>query len=451
MTTIDISHIARIEGHGSVEVKLKDGKIEDITLKTVEPARFFESFVGGRHFNDLALIVSRICGICSPNHTISGLMAVEDALGLGVSKRTRMLRQLLVHGSFIQNHTTHLYLLAAPDYLNAPSVLPLKESNPAVLERALALKKLGNDLCTAVGGRPVHPVNAVVGGFTDEPDSMTLQILAARLRAALKDALQTVDLFAKMDIPDFQPEREKLALHTVSGAANGYAILSDSSSTEVVRASSLTTASKTPKEGKSVKDYHDFIKEQTHPEAGNAKFSYVEDASGNSVPFMVGALARITINWDNLMPAAAGAIEAVAKSTGFKRGESNPHFNNLCQAIEIADALQRCAVLCDKLAASYPKQQGQIKPPKHIDLQQGTGFSASEAPRGTLYYSIGLNEQGYVTSGDVITPTAQNLASIEADLQLLAPQLEGLAQEELMLRIKQLIRAYDPCLSCAVH
>ena len=449
MTTIDISHIARIEGHGKVEVKLKGGKIEDITLKTVEPARFFESFVGGRHFNDLALIVSRICGICSPNHTISGLMAVEDALGLEVSKRTRLLRQLLVHGSFIQNHTTHLYLLAAPDYLNAPSALPLKESNPAVLERALALKKLGNDLCTAVGGRPVHPVNAVVGGFTDEPDSMTLQILAARLRAALKDAVQTVDLFAKMGIPDFQPEREKLALHS----ANAYAILSDSVDIEVARTSSVMTSARPSKDGRPVKDYHNFIKEQIHPEAGNAKFSYVEDASGNSVPFMVGALARITISWDGLMPAAAGAIEAITKSTGFKRGENNSHFNNLCQAIEIVDALQRCAVLCDKLAASYdcPEQQGQIKPPKHIDLQQGIGFSASEAPRGTLYYSIGLNEQGYITSGDVITPTAQNLASIEADLHLLAPQLEGLPQEELMLRIKQLIRAYDPCLSCAVH
>ena len=439
MTTIDIHHIARIEGHGNVEVKLEAGKIKNIELKTVEPARFFESIVGGRHFNDLALIVSRICGICSPNHTITALLAIEQVLDVEVSERTRLLRQLLVRGSFIQNHATHLYLLAAPDFLGQLSALSLQQSSPQMLARALELKKLGNDLCAAVGGRSVHPVNAVIGGFTDEPEQMTLQVLAARLRAALKDAVETVEFFAKLGFPDFHPAREKIALH----APNGYAILSDKAEVCVAAFNSSWTDS--------VSNYHNYIKEHPRPELGNAKFSLLKEGDAEAVPFMVGALARVNHNWDVLMPAAAGAAKAAAKSAGIHKGADNPYLNNLCQAIELVDVLQRCAKLCEKLASSYDEQRGQVAPAESVELRAGLGFAASEAPRGTLFYSIGLDQQGRVSSGDIITPTAQNLACIEADLRLLAPQLEELPQDEMVLQIEQLIRAYDPCLSCAVH
>ncbi|MCL2379894.1 MAG: Ni/Fe hydrogenase subunit alpha [Coriobacteriia bacterium] len=448
-TSLDIQHIARIEGHGNVEIKLDGSRIEHIELKTVEPARFFESIVGGRHFNDLALIVSRICGICSPNHTITGLMAVEDALGLEITQRTRLLRELLVYGSFIQNHATHLYVFAAPDYTNTvpsaksniasdtlPSVLSLaagQKRDRELLRRALELKKLGNDLCAAIGGRPVHPVNAIVGGFTDQPDQMTLQVLAARLRAALTGALLTVELFAGVDFPNFQPDREKLALRDKSG---GYAILPRGAQTTVSAHKSVWS--------QPVASYHDFISEHANPQNGNAKFSFLESNQGEQIPFMVGALARLSISGDALMPEAAVAR---SKLSNF----SNPYLNNLCQAIELVDALERCAALCDRLAEDYEKSDKQIAPPQAIEVQAGVGYAASEAPRGTLYYSIGLDARGYVTSGDVITPTAQNLACIEADLRDLAPLLEGLPQDQLILRIEQLIRAYDPCLSCAVH
>jgi len=447
MTTIDIHHIARIEGHGNVEIKLDGSKIENIELNTVEPARFFEAIVGGRHFNDLALIVSRICGICSPNHTMTGLIAVEEALGLQVSERTRLLRELLVHSSFIGNHATHLYFLASPDHLKLPSVFGIAKDQASILNRALELKRLGNDLAAAVGGRPVHPINAVVGGFTCEPNQMDLQVLAARLRAALKDGVETVELFAKFGVPDFHPGREMLSLK----APNDYPVLTTRS--EVV-VHALRSGWSKP-----VNKYHDYIVEHPRPELGNAKFSFVRDDAGGSgaegevrgAPFMVGALARINNSWDQLMPAAHSAAEAAGKLIGLERGADNPFLNNVCQAIEIVDALQRCAVICDKLAANYDKQRGQVAPPKSIDLRAGTGFAASEAPRGALYYSIGLDEKGTVNSGDVITPTAQNLACIEADLNLLAPQLEELPQDKMVAMVEQLIRAYDPCLSCAVH
>jgi len=174
MPRLTVEHVARIEGHGNITVNVEDGVVSEVRMDIVEPARFFESMVVGRRFDEAPLITSRICGICSPNHVVTSIKAIEAALGVDVSERTVMLRKLLVYGSYLQNHATHLYILAAPDYVGLPSVFPLAETMPDVVARALRLKKLGNDLTTLVGGRPVHPVTAVIGGFTHEPEAAEL-------------------------------------------------------------------------------------------------------------------------------------------------------------------------------------------------------------------------------------------------------------------------------------
>ena len=48
-------------------------------------------------------------------------------------------------------------------------------------------------------------------------------------------------------------------------------------------------------------------------------------------------------------------------------------------------------------------------------------------------------------------PTSQNQASIEADLTAFAPSVLGLSQAEATHQLEQLIRSYDPCISCATH
>ena len=52
-----------------------------------------------------------------------------------------------------------------------------------------------------------------------------------------------------------------------------------------------------------------------------------------------------------------------------------------------------------------------------------------------------------------MTPTAQNVANLEADMRVLAEQLvaEGAEEDIVRLEIEKLVRAYDPCLSCSVH
>lgn len=420
MTKLSVHHVARIEGHGNISVEVIDGQVKDITMDVVEPARLFEQMVVGRHFSESPLITSRICGICSPNHTVTDILAIEDAMGVEVSERTRALRQLLVYGSYLQNHATHLYILAAPDFVGLPSVFPLAATAPEIVTRALALKRLGNDLCTAVGGRPVHPITAVIGGFTDEPTADVYERYAELLLDAVKDAAATVEFFGELGGPRFETAGEMLALYD----DDTYAI---------------TTGSIRALEGgwtRDVSDYPSIIEEKivTH---SNSKHSLVDGK-----PFLVGPLARVNISWDQLLPSA----RVVASKVGMRPVSRNIFNAHICRGIELVDAAERCAMLCKELA----KMEGSSKV-VDFEVKAGTGYGATEAPRGTLYHSITVDEQGIVTAGDVITPTAQNLANLETDMRAFAPTIVGLPKDEFILNIEQLVRAYDPCLSCAVH
>ena len=420
MTTLTVEHVARIEGHGTITVEVDGGVVGRITMDVVEPTRLFESMVVGRRFDEAPLITSRICGICSPNHAVTSLKALEAAMGIEVSERTKMLRTLLVHGSYLQNHATHLYVLAAPDYVGLPNFIPLAQSHPDVVRGALAIKKLGNDLTSMVGGRPVHPITAVVGGFTAEPAKADLEALATRLHAAAKDVADTVGLFATFDIPAFQTAGEMLALT----AQGDYAVYDG----EVC---ALDAGWCRP-----VAEYRDFVAEQVVGHS-NAKHSMVDGRT-----FMVGALPRVNLSWEALMPTA----RLVAKNSGLRKGDKNTFHNNLCQAVELVDTAERMALLCEKLV-----EDGGSAKPVAFSIAAGSGSAATEAPRGTLYHSLCVDDDGFVTAGNVITPTAQNLANLEADMRAFAPTVAALPQEEFVLRIEQLVRAYDPCLSCAVH
>ncbi len=181
---VSVDHIARVEGHGDIHLVIEDGRVERCELAVVEPARLFEAMVRGRRFDEAPYIASRVCGICSASHVVTDLRAIEAVLGIEVSARTRALRELLVYGSFLQNHATHLFVFAAPDFLGLGSVFPLAETDRRLFDQALALKALGNELCTRIGGRSIHPITAVTGGFTHEVAPGEYLDLAEKLEGA---------------------------------------------------------------------------------------------------------------------------------------------------------------------------------------------------------------------------------------------------------------------------
>lgn len=427
-TAIHVDHIARIEGHGNVHVVIEDGAVKTVEMNVVEPARLFESMVRGRRYEEIPYIASRICGICSSSHVVTDLKAIERVFGVEVTPRTRALRELLVYGSYLQNHATHLFVFAAPDFVGMSSVFPLAETDPALFEQALGLKALGNELCTKVGGRSVHPITAVVGGFTHEITADEYLELAAKMDAAMDFALEAVDLFRGFEVPAIATAGDMLAM-----VEDDYYPVECSDAGFFLNAGIEFDAN----------DVHEHIEEYAVPHSA-ALLARVRETQD---PYFTGALARINASWQNL---GQNAKVAAAKA-GLRPPEANPFMNNVAQAVELVDALDRCANICRMLAEPGAIESSSEPVPFEVKAGRAVGFT--EAPRGALFHDLELDVEGRVVHASILTPTAQNVANLEADMRLLAETLvgEGAEEDVVRLEIEKLVRAYDPCLSCSVH
>ena len=424
---INVDHIARIEGHGNVHVVIENDEVKTVHMEVVEPARLFESMVRGRPFNEIPYIASRICGICSASHTVTDLLAIEHVFGVNVTDRTNALRELLVYGSYLQNHGTHLYVLAAPDFLGQKSVFPVADIDPALFDNALALKQLGNELCTAVGGRSIHPITAVVGGFTHEIGRDEYLAFAERMEEMVPFALATVDVFNSFSVPDLTSDGDVLAMYS----PEKYAVC-DSCIARFIDADIAFDAD----------DWTDVIEEYQVAHSG-ALFARVRSTGK---PYMTSALARINLSW----PLLSKTAKIAAAKAGLRPPERNPFRNNVAQAVELVDALERCSILCRRLAAD--EFEGSSAPVP-FEVRAGRGVGYTEAPRGVVLHELELDDAGNVVHASIITPTSQNVANLECDMRKLAELMvaQGADEPTVKLEIEKLVRAYDPCLSCSVH
>jgi len=83
----------------------------------------------------------------------------------------------------------------------------------------------------------------------------------------------------------------------------------------------------------------------------------------------------------------------------------------------------------------------------------GTGVGVVDVPPGVLFHEYTIDDAGLITEANLVVPTGQNLANIEADMGESVPRLleQGLSKEEITLKLEMLVRAYDPCISWATH
>ena len=428
-TAISVDHIARVEGHGNVHLVIEGGQVQTCEMNVVEPARLFESRVVGRKFADVPYIASRVCGICSASHVITDILAIERIFGVEVTDRTRALRELLVYGSYLQNHASHLFVFAAPDFLDMASVFPLAQVNPALFDRALGLKALGNELCNLIGGRSIHPITAVVGGFTHEPTRDEYLAMADKLDEEREFARQVVDLFRSFTVPNIATAGDMLAM-----VADGRYPVCDSRDARFLAAGVTFDADEAAAQ---IEEY-----EVSHSAALFAR------CAQTATPYFTGALARINASWGALSQEA----KVAAAKAGLRPPERNPYLNNVAQAVEVLDALARCAELCRRLAEPDGAFEGGSAPVT-FEVRAGRGCGFTEAPRGALFHELELDESGRVVHASIMTPTAQNCANLEADMRVLAEKLvaDGAEQPEVQLAVEKLVRAYDPCFSCSVH
>lgn len=419
--TITIDHVARIEGHAGIRVVLDGSRIERVECDVLEGIRLFEALLQGRTYLDVPGIVSRVCAICSHGHTITALMALERALDIQVSSQTRRLRDLAFQGANIESHALHAFCLALPDYLGHPSVISLASEHPEAVATALRLKKLGNTIQEIVGGRAVHPVNYIIGGFGKLPSVDELLLLQDRLESGLQDCEAAVGVLASVAVPAFVDEPIRCAALVPEDEAFLFG--------RVVR---FSDGMDIP-----VDEYSRLTNERT------VSYSHAKHSRHDGRSFMVGALARLTLHGDRI----GGRARRVWEQLGPKLPCRNIVMNTIAQVVELADSIEHARDLVD----SFLRADFAVEPPVAYRLRAGSGTAATEVPRGTLYHHYELDSAGQVVAADVITPTAQNFANLEDQLRAAVRDAGDVEEQTLRHRLEMVARAYDPCVSCAVH
>jgi sulfhydrogenase subunit alpha len=421
MSTIVIDHLARVEGHGGITVELEGDAVKDVRFDVFEGARLLEGLVRGRRYDEIAPIVSRICSICSPAHSLTSLKATENALGVQVSPQTDFLRELLLRGESIQSHALHLFFLAVPDYLDRPSAIAVAAEHPAAVMLGLRLKRLGNLIQETIGGRAIHPVNAVPGGFGRVPSAEKLIAIRGALIEAIPDAEAMLDLIASLPDAGF--------CHTPTA----YAALDSPDSDRYYAGDQLTIVSNGDRATIPAADYRSLTNEKS------VAYSHAKHSSFHGKPFMVGSLARLTVN-PSRSTAASDKLKLAIPS-------DNPMDNNKAQAVELVNDLALALDMVERLIHDGVKDEGCVP----ITPRAGTGVGITEAPRGLLVHSYTYDEQGCVVTADVITPTAMNAASLEQHLRKTVEQSAERDEATLKKKLQMIARAYDPCISCSVH
>ena len=420
--TIQVDALARVEGEGALTLRLRDGIVEAAELRIYEPPRFYEAFLRGRDAAETPDITACICGICPVAYQMSAVHAVERIYGLTMTPTLRVLRRLIYCGEWIESHVLHVFLLHAPDFVGQPGALEMARARPewaSLVKTGLRIKKAGNSIVRAVGGREVHPINVKVGGFYRLPRRTELAALVPELTWAEQAVRDCLDWSTTLDYPEGDGAYDFVALrHPDEYPMN---------EGRLVSTSGLDA---------DVTEFDQHFAEQQVPHSNALQARKRQDGG----TYFVGPLARWNLNHDRL-PAA---IQAAARAVGLAPPVLNPFRSLGVRLLEVLYAFGEAL----RLIAAY-EPEGPASLP--VEPRAGTGHAATEAPRGLLYHRYATDAAGHILDAVIVPPTSQNQAQIEDDLRRLAPTFVDLPEEQATWRAEMLIRNYDPCISCATH
>jgi coenzyme F420-reducing hydrogenase alpha subunit len=412
---IKIDQLSKIEGHADLDIKIRKGEVKSAKLKITENKRFYTQAIRGKPASNIFQVTSRICGTCSTAHTTCCIETVENALKVNPSPQTLLLRNLNMFGLMVRDHALHLYLFAMPDIFGVDSALEFKGKQHKYLHDAFDVKAAGNYLCTKVAGRPVHPTLPLVGGFAKIPTKEEMKESVKKLNGIRDKVLDLIEVFRKCD---FRLDTD----------ANFVGLCGDKYN--FIKGDIHTSGGQViPETG-----FWQHLERVIIPYSQATGFEFEGDE------YVVGALSRMNLNKSNLhkntQRDAAKALKIFPSKNTFR--------NNLAQAIEILHSIDSSVEIMET---------NEFKPEAPISFKPkvASGVGVVEAPRGTLYYMLSIDGKGLIKYGNLVIPTAQNQINMEKDIKKLIPPILHKPKAYVEWEIEKLIRAYDPCMSCAAH
>ncbi len=415
---IEVDLLSRVEGTGALTIAVRDGRVEAVRLRIMEPPRLFEALLVGRGWEEAPDITARICGLCPVAYQMSACQAMEALAGVVVTPQIAALRRLLYCGEWIASHCAHMFLLHLPDFLGFPDLMAMAREHGELVRRGLRMKRIGNALMRAIGGREIHPVNVRLGGFYRAPDESALRDLQPELEWGLGAALETAAELGRLEFPALERDYEFVALrhHAEYPIVEG----------RIVSSRGLECP---------VEAFDQHIEEHQVPHS-TALRARIRGRGA----YLCGPLARINLNFDRL----GGAAREAAARAGLRVPCTNPFKALLARAVEVTQAFEEAL----ELVRTYVPPRPAAVAPRPVD---GVGAGATEAPRGLLWHRYEVDAAGRIRRARIVPPTAQNQAAMEEDLRELAPELLHLDEAAARQRAEWAVRNHDPCISCATH
>ncbi|CCJ36758.1 F420-non-reducing hydrogenase subunit A [Methanoculleus bourgensis MS2] len=440
MKEITISPVTRVEGHAGIKIFLNEqGEVDSAHFQVVE-LRGFEKFLVGAAIEEAPRITPRICGICPSAHHLAAAKATDQIFGVEPPATGKKLRELLNIGQFIHSHALHFFMLAAPDFIlgyDAPAeernVIGLARHSPEIAKKAIAVRKFGQRLTEAVGGKPIHPANALSGGMSAPLTEGKRAELVTMADEALTIAREGWDL----------------ARGLLDGVDTGVGAV-ETGFLGMTRHGLHTTyegpvAVLGPDGGRigsfSGEEYTNFIEEYSED------WSYLKFArlKGGDY-YRVGPLARLNIVEKMGTEHADAALAEYRERFGTVTQATLAY--HLARYIEFLTSCERAVELL-----SDPGITGSDVriPVEKVVNRRGIGII--EAPRGTLIHDYTVSESGIIERCNLIVATCQNNYAIDRGVEDMARRVveNGTLTEGAANRIEMIIRAYDPCISCATH
>ncbi len=445
-----IDPLSRVEGHGKVTLLLDaQNRVQQARLHIVE-FRGFESFIVGRPYWEVPVMVQRLCGICPVSHHLAASKAIDVALGVAAIPRTaETMRRLMHYGQVMQSHALHFFHLSSPDLLFGfdsdamrRNILGVAAAHPEIARQGVLLRKFGQEVIRLTAGKRVHGTGSVPGGVNRHLTRDERDMLAAQVPQMLGWCEQAVELVARL-------HAQNPALYAQFGSIrSGWMSLVGTDGAMELYDGALRVRDADGRilhDGVDVQGYLGLIEEATEPWT-YMKFPYLRALGREAGWYRVGPLARVHNCSHIPSPRAEGARQRFL-AHGPVHATLAYHWARMIEMLHamevIARLLQDDALLGGELTAPLPAQ----RPARR------EGVGVIEAPRGTLIHHYAIGDDDLVRWCNLIVSTTHNNQAMNESVRAVAQEyFDGRAiSEGLLNHIEVAIRAYDPCLSCATH
>lgn len=470
MTRITIDPVTRIEGHARVEIMLdSSGEVAEAYF-VVPELRGFEQLCVGRPVEEMPGLTSRVCGLCPEAHHMASAKALDALFGVEPTPTVLAIRELLYCAFVISNHVTHFFALAGPDFLldeNVPDEERtlfgvLRSLEPGTARRVLDNRLHNHEVIELLGGRRIHPVAALPGGWSRQ----VTEEMRGRIREIAEENVAFAADCLKLYQHHIETHPEHLDMVTAAAFTQPTCSLGtvDQEGRLAFYDGALRVVDPTGSELlRFVADeYRDHIAEQIAPWT-YIKLPYLRAEGWNGLAegatggvFAVGPLARLN-SCDRLAtPLAQQAFEAMYSRLGARQenGRHRPIHHRLAshwaRLVEQMYAAERMA----ELASAPELTEGDLRVPIPEGPVVRDAVGCVEAPRGTLIHHYTTDADGIVTAVNLIVATTHNHAAIALSVTDAARAVIGrdaTVTRSALNRIEMAIRAHDPCLACATH